>query len=144
MLRARVFAGTIMSESGHLLSAQTSKVIPSSYPSKTGRNKLRFQPCKIIAASKKKTDLDLSLVREKKSRNPRQLIRLPMSDGNWSGNLTCEYQFSFRELQLEDLVADDGQEETQHAIFGFSVEGKINTTFNGICSNCSSPYCREV
>lgn len=32
----------------------------------------------------------------------------------------------------------------QHASFGFSVDGRIITSFTRKCSNCSSPYCREV
>ncbi|KAJ0096173.1 hypothetical protein Patl1_15853 [Pistacia atlantica] len=32
----------------------------------------------------------------------------------------------------------------QHASFGFSVDGRIISSFTRKCSNCSSPYCREV
>ncbi|WJZ81373.1 hypothetical protein VitviT2T_001218 [Vitis vinifera] len=32
----------------------------------------------------------------------------------------------------------------QHASFGFSVDGRIITSFTRKCSNCSSPYCKEV
>lgn len=32
----------------------------------------------------------------------------------------------------------------QHAGFGFSVDGRIITSFTRKCSNCFSPYCRKV
>lgn len=32
----------------------------------------------------------------------------------------------------------------QHAGFGLSVDGTIDTSFTRKCSNCSSPYCRKV
>ena len=32
----------------------------------------------------------------------------------------------------------------QHASFGFTVDGRINTSFTRKCCACSSPYCREV
>ncbi|KAL3375815.1 hypothetical protein AABB24_002669, partial [Solanum stoloniferum] len=89
----------------------------------------------------------LSLI-TKRSKKP--LVRISSSDGKWNGEWNCDYIFTLGDLQLEDLA-----EETEtplsiqlsihkHAGFGLSVDGTIITSFTTKCSNCSSPYCREI
>ncbi|KAI3976419.1 hypothetical protein MKX01_008277 [Papaver californicum] len=85
-------------------------------------------------------------------RNPRRLIKLATSDGKWHDKWTSDYIFSLQDLQLADLSVD-GQKNakvlitltaTKHSGFGFSVEGRIVTSFTRICTNCSSSYRREI
>lgn len=89
---------------------------------------------------------DLSLITK---RRKKRLVRISSSDGRWAGEWNCDYIFSLGELQLEDLGERDSQVSIQlsihkHAGFGLSVDGKIITSFTRKCSNCSSPYCREI
>ncbi|RVX06178.1 Large ribosomal RNA subunit accumulation protein YCED-like 2, chloroplastic [Vitis vinifera] len=119
-----------------------------------------------IRASSKKAN-GFSLIAKKSSRSPKRLITISTSDGRWHGKWNSDYVFSFRELQLEDLVEEDEEKDAEvsislcihkviifpvphlfihvhHASFGFSVDGRIITSFTRKCSNCSSPYCKEV
>ncbi|RVW44620.1 Large ribosomal RNA subunit accumulation protein YCED-like 2, chloroplastic [Vitis vinifera] len=95
-----------------------------------------------IRASSKKAN-GFSLIAKKSSRSPKRLITISTSDGRWHGKWNSDYVFSFRELQLEDLVEEDEEKDAEHASFGFSVDGRIITSFTRKCSNCS-PYCKEV
>ncbi|OVA05742.1 hypothetical protein BVC80_1419g13 [Macleaya cordata] len=91
-------------------------------------------------------------ITRKGTRSPRRLIKIATSDGRWQGNWTCDYIFSLEQLQLADLAEDDQKDAEisitlnvqKHAGFGFSVEGRIITSFTRKCSNCSSSYCREI
>ncbi|KAI3849310.1 hypothetical protein MKW92_007302 [Papaver armeniacum] len=85
-------------------------------------------------------------------RNPRRLIKLATSDGKWHDKWTSDYIFTLQDLQLADLSID-GQRNakvlitltaTKHSGFGFSVEGRIVTSFTRKCTNCSSSYHREI
>ncbi|XP_024031769.1 large ribosomal RNA subunit accumulation protein YCED homolog 2, chloroplastic [Morus notabilis] len=85
--------------------------------------------------------------------NPRRLITISTGDGRWHGKWDSEYLLSLRDLRLEDLVDDERQKNAQvsiklsvqkHASFGFSVDGRIITSFPRKCSNCNSPYCRKI
>ncbi|CAN4105507.1 unnamed protein product [Withania somnifera] len=103
-----------------------------------------------IKASLKGNDLSLTTKGSKKA--CKRLVTISTSDGRWHGEWNCDYIFSLRDLQLEDL-AEDGHTDTQvsitlsihkHAGFGLSVDGRIITSFTTKCSNCSSPYCKEI
>ncbi|KAF8389585.1 hypothetical protein HHK36_024101 [Tetracentron sinense] len=92
------------------------------------------------------------LTTRKSQKTPRRLITISTSDGRWHGKWTYGYIFSLEELQLADL-AKDGQKDVEvsinltvekHASFGFSVDGRIITSFTRKCSVCSSSYCREI
>eukprot|EP00268_Persea_americana_P067295 TRINITY_DN9246_c0_g1_i1.p1 TRINITY_DN9246_c0_g1~~TRINITY_DN9246_c0_g1_i1.p1 ORF type:complete len:239 (-),score=34.65 TRINITY_DN9246_c0_g1_i1:358-1074(-) len=110
-------------------------------------------PCSNVRASKKdEVSQSIKKNSRKRSRTPRRLITISTTDGRWQGQWTNDYIFSLRELQLEDL-AEEGQKDTQvsihldiqkHTGFGFSVDGRIITSFTRKCSNCFSPYCREI
>ncbi|XP_024994499.1 large ribosomal RNA subunit accumulation protein YCED homolog 2, chloroplastic isoform X1 [Cynara cardunculus var. scolymus] len=83
----------------------------------------------------------------------RRLIRISTAEGKWQGNWNADYNFSLRDLRLDDLVEDDDPNDARvfvslsihrHAGFGLSVDGTIDTSFTRKCSNCSSPYCRQI
>ncbi|GMN47947.1 hypothetical protein TIFTF001_017123 [Ficus carica] len=85
--------------------------------------------------------------------NPRRLITISTGDGRWHGKWDSEYLLSLQDLRLNDLIDDEHQKNAQvsvnlcvqkHASFGFSVDGRIITSFPRKCSNCSSPYCRKI
>ncbi|URD81846.1 hypothetical protein MUK42_19353 [Musa troglodytarum] len=85
-------------------------------------------------------------------RAPRRLITISTSGGRWQGQWSCEYMFTLRELQLAD-IAEEGHDDAdvfvrltiqKHASFGFSIVGRIMTSFNRKCSCCFTSYCREV
>ncbi|PON43989.1 hypothetical protein TorRG33x02_332230 [Trema orientale] len=85
--------------------------------------------------------------------NPRRLITISTGDGRWHGKWDSEFLVSLRDLRLGDLVEDDHKKDAlvsvklcvqKHASFGFSVDGRIITSFPRKCSNCSSRYCREI
>ncbi|KAK1325687.1 hypothetical protein QJS10_CPA01g00107 [Acorus calamus] len=83
----------------------------------------------------------------------RRLIKVSTaSDGRRFNEWSSDYVLSLRDLQLED-IAKEGQGDTKvfitltiqkHASFGFSVNGRILASFSQICSNCFSPYCKEI
>nr|XP_048318516.1 large ribosomal RNA subunit accumulation protein YCED homolog 2, chloroplastic isoform X2 [Ziziphus jujuba var. spinosa] len=85
--------------------------------------------------------------------SPRRLITISTGDGKWQGKWSCDYLLSLQDLHLEDLLEDKQQKNAQvsinlsvqkHASFGFTVDGRIITSFTRKCSNCSSPYCRQI
>ncbi|XP_062112972.1 large ribosomal RNA subunit accumulation protein YCED homolog 2, chloroplastic isoform X2 [Humulus lupulus] len=92
--------------------------------------------------------------------SPRRLITISTGDGRWQGKWDSEYLVSLQDLKLTDLVEleDDlhhhhHQKDAlvsvklkveKHASFGFSVDGRIITSFPRKCSSCSSPYCRQI
>ncbi|XP_058730221.1 large ribosomal RNA subunit accumulation protein YCED homolog 2, chloroplastic isoform X2 [Vicia villosa] len=88
-------------------------------------------------------------------KNPRRLITISPSDGKYHGEWTCDYHVSLRDLHLQDLIKgeDDPSKNAQvfinlsiqkHASFGLSVDARISTSLPSKCSNCSSPYCRQL
>ncbi|KAG5245379.1 hypothetical protein OIU78_020750 [Salix suchowensis] len=139
-----------MSEAGHLVSAQIIKEFTAICPSKTRRSqRLMFQRSKIIAASKRN---DFSPISKKNSRAPRRLVSISTADGRWQGKWTSDYLLSLQDLKLEDLIEDEQKDAEvsvnlsvqKHASFGFSVDGRIITSFTRKCSSCFSPYCRKI
>ncbi|XP_058097939.1 large ribosomal RNA subunit accumulation protein YCED homolog 2, chloroplastic isoform X2 [Magnolia sinica] len=128
--------------------------IPSS-PNKPKAFAIPFLPSTSkIEASSRKDDFSLYTKKNtrKRPRTPRRLITISTSDGKWHGQWTYDYIFSLRELQVADL-AEDGQKDAEvsislsidkHAGFGFSVDGRIITSFTRKCCNCSASYCREI
>ncbi|KAK4348254.1 hypothetical protein RND71_034593 [Anisodus tanguticus] len=95
---------------------------------------------------------DLSSITKRSQRVSKRLVRISTSEGRWHGEWNSDYIFSLRDLQLEDL-AEDAHTDTQvsinlsihkHTGFGLSVDGRIVTSFTRKCSNCFSPYCREI
>ncbi|KAM3343148.1 large ribosomal RNA subunit accumulation protein YCED 2, chloroplastic [Capsicum galapagoense] len=97
---------------------------------------------------------DFSLITKRNEKVSKGLVRISSSDGRWHGEWNCDYILSLKDLQLEDLVEDHHQEDTtqvsielsihKHTGFGLSVDGRIITSFTRKCSNCFSPYCREI
>ncbi|GAY43333.1 hypothetical protein CUMW_073710 [Citrus unshiu] len=101
----------------------------------------------------------LLLIVKKSSKIPRPLITVSPSDGRWHGNWNSEYVVSLKQLRLADLIEDDDHlhqhknKDAQvsinlsiqkHASFGFSVDGRIITSFSRKCSYCSAPYCKKI
>nr|CAN71835.1 hypothetical protein VITISV_002916 [Vitis vinifera] len=68
-----------------------------------------------IRASSKKAN-GFSLIAKKSSRSPKRLITISTSDGRWHGKWNSDYVFSFRELQLEDLVEEDEEKDAEVSI----------------------------
>ncbi|XP_065865425.1 large ribosomal RNA subunit accumulation protein YCED homolog 2, chloroplastic isoform X1 [Euphorbia lathyris] len=122
-----------------------SRSIPISSPS----NHYHYRS---VVVSRKK-DVQLPKTR---SRSPRRrLVTISTGDGKWQGNWTCQFLISLEDLHLQDLIEDHHQQHKdaqvsvtltvqKHASFGFSVDGRILTSFIRNCTNCFSPYCREV
>ncbi|XP_072957814.1 large ribosomal RNA subunit accumulation protein YCED homolog 2, chloroplastic isoform X1 [Typha angustifolia] len=88
----------------------------------------------------------------KVAKAPRRLISISTAGARWQGQWSCDFVFTLRELQLEDL-AEDGDKDAEvsvtlsiqkHAGFGFSIDGRVITSFNRKCSCCFSSYCREI
>ncbi|KAJ0037953.1 hypothetical protein Pint_22672 [Pistacia integerrima] len=135
-----------MAETIHFMSARHINQVFKQWPTKSPK----LQTSKICAAAFKKNDF--SLITKKSSKSPRRLITISTSDGRWHTNWSTEYLVSLQDLQLEDLVEDEHKDANvsinlsiqKHASFGFSVDGRIISSFTRKCSNCSSPYCREV
>ncbi|XP_015582064.1 large ribosomal RNA subunit accumulation protein YCED homolog 2, chloroplastic isoform X2 [Ricinus communis] len=96
--------------------------------------------------------LSVHITKQSCSRTPRSLISISTADGKWHGKWNCDYLLSLQDLQLEDLIEDEQKDAEvsislciqKHASFGFSVDGRILTSFTRKCSNCSSPFCREI
>lgn len=89
---------------------------------------------------------------KKSSRTSRRLITISTSCGRWQGEWSSDFLLSLRELQLSDL-ADEGDKNAavlvslsvqKHTGFGFSVDGRIITSFKRKCSCCFSSYCKEI
>ncbi|ESW03654.1 hypothetical protein PHAVU_011G031300 [Phaseolus vulgaris] len=111
----------------------------------------------VTASSKRKDDFNSPLVGKNTSRAARRLITISPSDGRYSGDWTSDYLVSLDDLDLQDLIEDDDNSNKKknaqvfinltvqkHASFGLSVDGRVTTSFTRKCSNCSTPYCRQV
>ncbi|AES89410.1 hypothetical protein MtrunA17_Chr4g0037981 [Medicago truncatula] len=109
----------------------------------------------ITASTKRKDNLDSPLIGKNTNRATRRLITISPADGKYNGEWTSDYLVSLRDLHLQDLieVEDDPRKNAQvvinlcvqkHASFGLSVDARITTSFPSKCSNCSSPYCRQI
>lgn len=80
------------------------------------------------------------------------MVTISTADGRWQGKWTSDYLLSLQDLKLEDLIEDEQRDAEvsvnlsvqKHAGFGFSVDGRIITSFTRKCSNCFSPYCRKI
>ncbi|KAG7018047.1 Large ribosomal RNA subunit accumulation protein YCED-like 2, chloroplastic [Cucurbita argyrosperma subsp. argyrosperma] len=135
-----------MAEAGHLVAAANVNSISSSF-NKAAAPKFATQAFKIKASSKRN---DISLRRS--SKPPRRLITISTAGSMWQGRWSCDYLLSLQDFNLEDLVEDEHKNAhvfinlciEKHASFGFTVDGKINTSFTRKCCTCSSPYCREI
>ncbi|XP_022934821.1 large ribosomal RNA subunit accumulation protein YCED homolog 2, chloroplastic isoform X3 [Cucurbita moschata] len=135
-----------MAEAGHLVAAANVNSISSSF-NKAAASKFATQAFKIKASSKRN---DISLRRS--SKPPRRLITISTAGSMWQGRWSCDYLLSLQDFNLEDLVEDEHKNAhvfinlciEKHASFGFTVDGKINTSFIRKCCTCSSPYCREI
>ncbi|KAK0574328.1 hypothetical protein LWI29_021921 [Acer saccharum] len=89
-----------------------------------------------------------------KKQRRRRLITVSTSDGKWHGNWNSDYRVSLQDLGLQDLVEVEVEVDhplvsvnlcvQKHASFGFSVDGRIITSFTRKCTNCCSPYCRQI
>ncbi|XP_004296480.1 PREDICTED: uncharacterized protein LOC101290944 [Fragaria vesca subsp. vesca] len=139
-----------MAEVANLVSARNIK-LPSINPANPKSSKVVYSQSFRIRGSSKRNDY--SLINKKNSR--RSVIRISTADGRWHGNWGCDYLLSLQDLRLADLIEDDdgNTKDAQvsvnlsvhkHASFGFSVDGRILTSFTRKCSNCSSPYCRKI
>ncbi|KAK1387330.1 large ribosomal RNA subunit accumulation protein YCED-like [Heracleum sosnowskyi] len=137
---------------GHwIISSKSMNIIPKSlYSTETKTLQLLCQPSR-ITASIKRDEFPLKSMKYQQ-RMPRHLIKISTAEGRWQGKWNTEYNFSLRDLQLQDL-AEDGNGEAKvsislcvdkHAGFGLSVDGRISTYFTRKCCNCSLPYCREI
>ncbi|RXH71520.1 hypothetical protein DVH24_018875 [Malus domestica] len=140
-----------MEEVGHLLSARHIKLlsVTPANPKFSASVSRSFT----IRASSKRNSLSLGNKKNSRSSSPRSVIRLSTADGKWHGNWSCDYILSLQDLRLDDLIEDENTHDAQisvnlcvhkHASFGFSVDGRILTSFNRKCSNCSSTYCRKI
>ncbi|XP_050230906.1 large ribosomal RNA subunit accumulation protein YCED homolog 2, chloroplastic [Mercurialis annua] len=132
-----------MGEAGHLISKTLSSRLPSS---------------KLVSHPSRNVTVTVTVARRKDftmktKKNPRRLITISTGDSKWHGKWNCDYLISLRDLNLEDLIEEDEQKDAEvsvnlsiqkHASFGFSVDGRIVTSFTRKCSNCSSPYCRQI
>ncbi|XP_023527887.1 large ribosomal RNA subunit accumulation protein YCED homolog 2, chloroplastic isoform X1 [Cucurbita pepo subsp. pepo] len=135
-----------MAEAGHLVAAGNVNSISSSF-NKAAAPKFATQAFKIKASSKRN---DISLRRS--SKPPRRLITISTAGSMWQGKWSYDYLLSLQDFNLEDLVEDEHKNAhvfinlciEKHASFGFTVDGKINTSFTRKCCTCSSPYCREI
>ncbi|XP_020095726.1 uncharacterized protein LOC109715226 isoform X2 [Ananas comosus] len=90
---------------------------------------------------------------KKASRSPRKLISVPTSGGRWQDKWCSEFAFTMGELQLVDLLDEDKEKDAEvfvslsvqkHTGFGFSIDGRIVTSFSRKCSCCFSSYCRKI
>ncbi|KAK1552748.1 hypothetical protein Q3G72_022874 [Acer saccharum] len=93
-------------------------------------------------------------IHSRKKQRRRRLITVSTSDGKWHGNWNSDYRVSLQDLGLQDLVEVEVEVDhplvsvnlcvQKHASFGFSVDGRIITSFTRKCTNCCSPYCRQI
>ncbi|CAL5212592.1 unnamed protein product [Lathyrus oleraceus] len=109
----------------------------------------------ITASTKRKGNFQSPLIGKNPSKSARRLITISPSDGKYNEEWTSDYLVSLRDLHLQDLIKgeDDPRKNAQvfinlfiqkHASFGLSVDATITTSFTSRCSNCSSPYCRQL
>ncbi|KAI4356987.1 hypothetical protein L6164_000965 [Bauhinia variegata] len=147
-----------MAKAGNLVSSKTLNSVfnpcchqKNLYPPKP--NSLKFH--NNSDSSRRKDIAPAPLIGKNTSRASRRLITISTGDGRWHGNWTCDYLMSLRDLQLEDLVEVESDRDKnarvlvklsieKHASFGYSVDGRIMTSFTRRCSTCSSPYCRQI
>ncbi|KAF3787749.1 hypothetical protein EJ110_NYTH07634 [Nymphaea thermarum] len=73
----------------------------------------------------------------------RRLITISTSDCKYQGQWTYDFVFTLRELQLDDL-AEEGQGDAEHTGFGYSIDGKVTSSFTRKCSNCFCKYIKEI
>ncbi|XP_061342144.1 large ribosomal RNA subunit accumulation protein YCED homolog 2, chloroplastic [Gastrolobium bilobum] len=110
---------------------------------------------RFTASTKRKYNLHSPLIGKNTSKGARRLITISPGDSKYHGDWTCDYLVSLHDLQLQDLieVEDDPHKDAQvfinlsiqkHASFGLSVDGRVMTSFTRKCSNCFSPYCRQI
>ncbi|XP_006847876.2 large ribosomal RNA subunit accumulation protein YCED homolog 2, chloroplastic isoform X2 [Amborella trichopoda] len=101
---------------------------------------------------RKNKSKNMKKILRKSSRPAHNLISISTADGRWHGQWTCHYIFSLEELELADL-AEEGEKGAEvmvslsiqkHVGFGYSIDGRITTCFTRKCSNCLSPYCKEI
>ncbi|KAK3222507.1 hypothetical protein Dsin_009532 [Dipteronia sinensis] len=138
-----------MGEAIHLMSAANiNKFTNTSQTNTKSKSKTR-----IITCSSKTNDSSLSSMNSRKKQRRRRLITVSTSDGKWHGSWNSDYRVSLQDLGLQDLVEVDHQNNPlvsvnlcvqKHASFGFSVDGRIITSFTRKCTNCCSPYCRQI
>ncbi|XP_020214039.1 large ribosomal RNA subunit accumulation protein YCED homolog 2, chloroplastic [Cajanus cajan] len=108
----------------------------------------------VTASTKRKDNLHSPLIGKNTSRASRRLITISPGDGRYHGDWTSEYLVSLHDLQLQDLIEEDNPHKNaqvfinlsvqKHASFGLSVDGRVTTSFTRKCSNCSTPYCRQI
>ncbi|KAJ8759628.1 hypothetical protein K2173_009275 [Erythroxylum novogranatense] len=138
-----------MAGTSKFIPGRTLNTIPRFNSANSVPNKLFFHTFKINAS---RTN-DFKLMSKKSSRTSRRLISISTADGRWHGKWNSDYLLSLKDLHLEDLIEDDHDKDAKvsvslciqkHASFGFSVEGRIITSFTRKCCICFSPYCRKV
>ncbi|KAL9296299.1 hypothetical protein ACSQ67_022195 [Phaseolus vulgaris] len=155
-----------MANAGNLVSPRSSNPIFNPYQSIDKLNTFRLlsrihcynnATVTVTASSKRKDDFNSPLIGKNTSRAARRLITISPSDGRYSGDWTSDYLVSLHDLDLQDLIEDDDNSHKKknaqvfinltvqkHASFGLSVDGKVTTSFTRKCSNCSTPYCRQI
>lgn len=91
-------------------------------------------------------------IAKKASKSPRPLISIPASGGRSHQKWTCEYIFSLKDLELDDLD-EDGCKDTEvyislslqkHTGFGLSVDCRVITSISRKCCSCFTPFCRKI
>ncbi|CAI9096852.1 OLC1v1033093C2 [Oldenlandia corymbosa var. corymbosa] len=112
------------------------------------------QPLKHHRAASSTGRIYFSLISKRSQKTPKKLVKVSTAEGKWHGSWEVDYNLSLRDLHLQDLAEDGHQHHNsevsvtlsidKHAGFGLSVEGRVTTSFSRKCSNCSSPYCREI
>ncbi|KAL3502162.1 hypothetical protein ACH5RR_036611 [Cinchona calisaya] len=124
--------------------------IPNQHLAQANYSIQLFPRASNIRASQRRNDF--SLITKRSAKTPRGLVKISTADGKWHAKWNLDYNLSLQELQLQDL-AEDGHKKNEvsislsiqkHTGFGFSVDGRILTCFTRKCSNCSSPFCREI
>ncbi|XP_071696278.1 large ribosomal RNA subunit accumulation protein YCED homolog 2, chloroplastic-like [Rutidosis leptorrhynchoides] len=135
-------------EMGYCISGNLTSPLPSF--NQTHTKSLKFCRYSVSASINKN---NIPLIGKKVNKVGKRLIRISTAEGKWQGNWNADYNFSLRDLRLEDLVEDGDPNKARvlvsltiqrHAGFGLSVDGTIDTSFNRKCSNCSLPYCRQI
>ncbi|KAG0452964.1 hypothetical protein HPP92_025628 [Vanilla planifolia] len=89
---------------------------------------------------------------KKSPRTYRRLITIPTSDGRWESQWNCDYVLSLQELQLADLAEEKEKNAEvlvslsiqKHTGFGYSVNGRILTSFKRNCSCCCISFSKEI
>ncbi|KAK2635786.1 hypothetical protein Ddye_030578 [Dipteronia dyeriana] len=148
-----------MGEAIHLMCATNiNKFMNTSQTNTKSKCKTRIVTCSktndsSYSSSSMNTHIRIHNSRKKQRR--RRLITVSTSDGKWHGNWNSDYRVSLQDLGLQDLVEVEVDHQNnplvsvnlcvqKHASFGFSVDGRIITSFTRKCTNCCSPYCRQI